>query len=254
VVPEPQLAPYRVKRLLGQGGFGAVFEAERIADGQLVAIKVARSDNASAGDSLMREATALSAVGLPHVPAVYDAGKLPDGSVYVVMEFVRAPILGDRMAMLDGPMPMDEFARDALAMLAVIEAAHDKGLVHCDLKPENVFVDDSFGAKLFDFGRAQRLPCRGAERRRRVGSSQGQRRWKGDCHLFFQRRRFHVAERGPTNQRGSRRPSRSQLASASVERRDDRSIRRQEGRDDRQLRRLRLVHRHGPGLTPGRRG
>jgi tetratricopeptide (TPR) repeat protein len=152
VVPEPDLEPYRVKGLLGQGGFGAVFRAERISDGQLVAIKVARADNASAGESLLREAAALAAVGAPHVPTLFETGKLADGSVYAVMEFVRAATLADRLAELPGPMPVEEFGRHALALLAIIEAAHARGLVHCDLKPENVFVDDAFGAKLFDFG------------------------------------------------------------------------------------------------------
>src|SRR5262245_34839038 len=77
-------------------------------------------------------------------------------SSYLWKKCVNAPILADRLAALDGPMGLDEFARHALAMLVLIEAAHAKGLVHCDLKPENVFIDDSFGAKLFDFGLVRR--------------------------------------------------------------------------------------------------
>ena len=124
----PNLPVFRVRRTLGQGGFGAVFLAERISDGQPVAIKVARADNAAAGESLMREAEALSAVGVPHVPAVYERGVLDDGSVYVVMEFVQAPLLADRLTALAGPMPLDEFARDALAILTAVETAHGRGL------------------------------------------------------------------------------------------------------------------------------
>jgi tetratricopeptide (TPR) repeat protein len=157
VVPNPDLPAFRVKKLLGQGGFGAVFLAERVSDGQPAAIKVARSDNTSAGDSLIREAEALIAVGVPHVPAVYDSGRLPDGSVYVVMDFVKAPILADVMTELDGPMPLEDFAKAALAILGVMEIAHDKKLLHCDLKPENVFVHESFGAKLFDFGLVRKI-------------------------------------------------------------------------------------------------
>jgi tetratricopeptide (TPR) repeat protein len=163
VVPDPQLPAFRVKRLLGQGGFGAVFQAERVSDGHVVAIKVARADNASAGDSLVREAAALEAVGPPHVPAVYDRGKLPDGSVYVVMDFVKAPILADVMTALDGPMPLEDFARAAVPILEVMEVAHGKGLVHCDLKPENVFIDPSFGAKLFDFGLVRSVGAKAVE-------------------------------------------------------------------------------------------
>jgi tetratricopeptide (TPR) repeat protein len=157
VVPTPVLPTFQVRRTLGQGGFGAVFLADRSSDGQPVAIKVARADNITAGESLLREVAALSAIGVPHVPAVFEHGEMEDGSVYVVMEFVRAQILADRLAELDGPMTLDEFARDALAILSVIETAHGRGFVHCDLKPENIFVDDKFGAKLFDFGLVRSL-------------------------------------------------------------------------------------------------
>src|SRR5450432_2147012 len=92
-VAPPDVLGFRVKRLLGQGGFGAVFEATRVVDGQPCAIKVARADNASAGESLAREAEALVLVGPPGVPDVFDAGMLLDGSAYVVMELVEAPVL-----------------------------------------------------------------------------------------------------------------------------------------------------------------
>src|SRR5882672_4387096 len=163
VVPTPDLPAFRVSKLLGQGGFGAVFMAERVSDGQPCAIKVARADNATAGDSLVREADALRAVGVPHVPAVYDSGRLPEGAVYVVMDFVKAPILADVMAELPGPMALEDFAAAALPILAVMEVAHGKNLVHCDLKPENVFVDPSFGAKLFDFGLVRTIGARPVE-------------------------------------------------------------------------------------------
>src|SRR5947208_2137381 len=104
VVAPPDLPIFRVRKTLGQGGFGAVFLAERISDGQLVAIKVARADNASAGESLMREAYALSAIGPPHVPAVYEKGLLNDGAAYVVMEFVKAPLLTGRLTGRAAPL------------------------------------------------------------------------------------------------------------------------------------------------------
>ncbi len=152
VVPAPHLQAFRVRKTLGQGGFGAVFLAERVPDGELVAIKVARADNPTAGEALLREADALAAVGVPHVPAVFARGVLDNGSAYVVMEFVQAEVLSERLAALPGGMDLEEFSRHALAILGVIEIAHGRGLVHCDLKPENVFIDPVFGAKLFDFG------------------------------------------------------------------------------------------------------
>ncbi len=157
VVSPPDLPAFRVVKTLGQGGFGAVFLAQRVSDGQPVAIKVARADNTSAGEALLREADALAAVGVPHVPAVFDRGLLPNGSAYVVMEFVKAEVLSERLAALEGPMEIDEFSRHALAILSIIEIAHGRGLAHCDLKPENVFIDETLGAKLFDFGLVRKL-------------------------------------------------------------------------------------------------
>jgi tetratricopeptide (TPR) repeat protein len=148
----PDLAKYHVVRTLGVGGFGAVYLAESVPEGEPVAIKVARADNAVATEALLREADALWAVGPPHVPAVYTRGHLGDRSAYVVMELVRAPVLAEVLSGLPGPMDLEEFARVALAILAVVEATHTRDLVHCDLKPENVFIDATFGAKLFDFG------------------------------------------------------------------------------------------------------
>ena len=157
VVPPPDLPAFRVVKTLGQGGFGAVFLAQRVSDTQPVAIKVARADNAAAGEALLREADALAAVGVPHVPAVFDRGVLPNGSAYVVMEFVKAEVLSERLAALEGTMGVDEFSHHALAILSVVEIAHGRGLVHCDLKPENVFIDETMGAKLFDFGLVRKL-------------------------------------------------------------------------------------------------
>jgi eukaryotic-like serine/threonine-protein kinase len=157
IVPTPELPAFRVRKTLGQGGFGAVFLAERVPEGEPVAIKVARADNASASEALLREADALFAIGPPHVPAVYARGHLDDGSAYLVLEFVQAPVLADRLAELPGPMDLDEISRHALALLDVVEAAHARDLVHCDLKPENVFIDPAFGAKLFDFGLVRKV-------------------------------------------------------------------------------------------------
>ena len=151
-VAPPELPRLQVRRTLGQGGFGAVFLAESVPDGEAVAIKVARADNPASSEALLREAAALATVGPPHVPVVYAHGLLGDRSAYIVMDLVKAPVLADLLAKLPGPMDIEEFARIAFAILTVVEATHAHELVHCDLKPENVFVDPAFGAKLFDFG------------------------------------------------------------------------------------------------------
>ncbi|MBC8133842.1 MAG: serine/threonine protein kinase, partial [Deltaproteobacteria bacterium] len=156
-VPRPELPGYTVQSLLGLGGFGAAFRAQRTADGVPVAIKVSRADQYSASDRLLLEAEALRAIGAPFVPTVYDVGRLSDGAAYMVMEFVRAPTLAVHLVDAAGPLTPEDFARYAVALVDLVAVAHDKGFVHCDLKPENVFVSsdpgrDGYVAKLFDFG------------------------------------------------------------------------------------------------------
>jgi len=153
--PPPMTAPhipgYILGRLLGQGGFGAVFKGERLSDHRSVALKIARPDNATAGESLLREVAALSAVGPPAVPEVFEQSALADDTRWVAMELVDAPTLAERMTAVE-PIAGADFQKLALHILAPIEAAHQRGLVHCDLKPENIFVCGDLGTRLFDFG------------------------------------------------------------------------------------------------------
>ena len=161
-IAAPELEDYVVSGLLGLGGFGAVFRAKRRSDGVDVAIKVARADQFTASDRLILEADALRAIGAPQVPEVYEVGRLPDGAAYMVLEFVKAPLLAGELAGALGPLSGERFRQIAPALVALVASAHQKGFVHCDLKPENVFVSlDSaktgFLAKLFDFGLVRRL-------------------------------------------------------------------------------------------------
>src|ERR1700690_3407967 len=90
-IDPPDVAGYTLSQLLGVGGFGAVFRAERRSDGADVAIKVARLDQISASGRLRLEAEALRALGPPHVPAVFEVGALASGAAFMVLEFVKAP-------------------------------------------------------------------------------------------------------------------------------------------------------------------
>ncbi|WP_437660978.1 serine/threonine-protein kinase [Sorangium sp. So ce1182] len=156
----PHFPGYRTLGILGQGGFGIVFEAEPEGGGATVAVKLARAERLGAGGRLRREVEALLAVGTPHVPAVHAWGTLDDGSPYAVLERVAAPTLAARLALRPAPRA-EEAARLGLATLASLEGVHARGYVHCDLKPENIFVDGAGKATLIDLGIARVVGRRG---------------------------------------------------------------------------------------------
>src|SRR5262249_50292496 len=140
-------------------GFGTVFSATREPSGERVAIKVARLDVPVASQRLAYEADALHAIGPPHVPAVLASGTLADGAPYLVLEFLPMPTLASRLAELGRPIALDEFATYARSILIALEAAHERGFVHRDIKPDNIFIADAPPiAKLVDFGIVKALP------------------------------------------------------------------------------------------------
>ncbi|WP_437733882.1 serine/threonine-protein kinase [Sorangium sp. So ce1335] len=138
----PTVAGYRVTRLAGVGGFGAVFAAEPEGGGRAVAIKVARADREDARARLVEEMRALHDIGPPHVPAVYASGQLASGQPYFVMEYLDAPTLADRMIApgVACPVPPREACALARAALRALDEIHARGYVHRDIKPENIFV------------------------------------------------------------------------------------------------------------------
>ena len=135
-----------------------MYAAERTHDHAHVAIKLAARGNPRAIESLEREEAALRAIGAPHVPEVYDFGQVAEGA-YVAMERIESVTLADRMLELAGPAPLEVFSSLAQAILTPLEAVHEHGFVHCDLKPENIFVLAS-GARLIDFGLARPVAAR----------------------------------------------------------------------------------------------
>src|SRR5437899_5458099 len=163
----PDLPGYRIERLLGRGGFGVVFSAVD-ASGRRVALKVATPGDATAAAQLVREETALRAVGPSVAPGVLGSGNLPVGSPYVVLELLEPPTLAQRLRELAGPMQLAEFAARATALCDAVSAVHSSGYLHLDLKPENVFLAPA-AVRLVDFGLAR--PVR--ERQDRAGAFAG---------------------------------------------------------------------------------
>lgn len=149
---------YRIKALLGQGGMGAVYEAEHVAIGRVVAVKVLHPKHAQQAEAVARlrhEARVAGSIGHPNICETYDLGRLDDGSPYLVMERLVGETLDQRIKR-DGALPERDIVDVMLQVLSALGAAHDKGIIHRDLKPENVFLMRRAGspavAKLLDFG------------------------------------------------------------------------------------------------------
>ena len=149
---------YRLVRLLGEGGMGSVYEAQHEIIGRRCAVKFLHPEiarNAEVVKRFVREAQAASAIGHPGIIDIYDVGTTPDGAPYLVMEFLDgrplASYLGGGRRL--PPVQAVELIAQALAALA---AAHRRGVVHRDLKPDNLYVVERPGmpsaVKLLDFG------------------------------------------------------------------------------------------------------
>jgi predicted Ser/Thr protein kinase len=150
---------YRIERMLGRGGMGEVYLAENTALGRKVAIKVVRADAGDDGpdsELLARfrgEARAAAAIGHPGIIDVLDLGATDDGVDFIVMEYLDGESLRDRIDRL-GRLGVSEVARIGGEMLEALAAAHDAGVVHRDLKPDNIFLVARPVAvtKILDFG------------------------------------------------------------------------------------------------------
>jgi len=149
---------YRVGRMLGRGGMGAVYEAENLALGKRVALKFLDAQAAQDTDGVqrfMREARAASTIESAHIVQVFDVGEVDDGRPYLVMELLRGETLSARLQR-EGRLSPTETVHLAVQMLRGLHRAHEHGIVHRDLKPENVFLVETDGdpvfVKIVDFG------------------------------------------------------------------------------------------------------
>jgi predicted Ser/Thr protein kinase len=148
---------YRVQRLLGKGGMGAVYLADDEVLGELVALKVISSafasDEAAMIARFRREAAAARKVSSPSVIRIHDLGEARPGLLYLSMEYFAGRTLAELIAQR-GLVPIKD-VQDILGQVATgLEAAHQAGVIHRDLKPSNVLVGERGAVKLIDFGLA----------------------------------------------------------------------------------------------------
>src|SRR5512140_742225 len=164
-----QLGSFRRGKRLGGGGMGAVYLGRQIFIGSKVAVKVLHPHLAKVPELVERfqaEALAANLIGHENIVSIFDLARAPDGTPYLVMEYLEGMPLSE---LCRWPVP-ERVAFPILAQVCdALEAAHERGVVHQDLKPENIFLARSHHqehfVKLLDFGIAQLLdPPPGSQR------------------------------------------------------------------------------------------
>jgi eukaryotic-like serine/threonine-protein kinase len=150
---------YRILRKIGEGGIGAVFEAEHLDLDRRVALKVVSAEHAISSDYAARfrkEARALSRLSHPNLVALHDFGQAADGRLFCAMEMLEGETL-DQVIAREAPLGWQRALPIAMQAARALKVAHQAGLVHRDLKPSNLFVCTDGTVKLLDFGLAKTL-------------------------------------------------------------------------------------------------
>jgi serine/threonine-protein kinase len=150
---------YRIVKMIGEGGMGAVYSGENTRINRRVAIKVlhaAYTGNQEVMQRFEREAQAAGRIGNDHILEVLDLGQLPDGDHFIIMEFLDGEPLSNRIKNRGRMMPRD-VAPVIRQVLEGLGAAHGAGIIHRDLKPDNIFIlREKAGVpdyvKIIDFG------------------------------------------------------------------------------------------------------
>jgi serine/threonine-protein kinase len=151
-----KVGPYQIRRELGRGGMGVVYEALDTALGRAVALKVLPLQRERGREALKRfvlEARTLAKLDHPNITAIYSHGRCGD-LVYLASQLVRGVTLGG-IVEKDGPLGWRRALSVARDIAAALAAAHAAGVLHRDIKSDNVMVDDSGRVKLVDFGIAR---------------------------------------------------------------------------------------------------
>jgi tetratricopeptide (TPR) repeat protein len=169
------ISHYRIVEKLGQGGMGVVYSADDLTLRRRVAIKFCSStrDDPRMRRSLLDEARAASTLSHPNIAQIFDFGETPEGEPYIVMEFVGGCDLAQRAA--EGPLDPAETVRVVKKVAEALAQAHAKGIVHRDIKPGNIRVNEQGDVKVLDFGIAKYRPAvEGGEHETVTRSTEGQ--------------------------------------------------------------------------------
>src|SRR4051812_25394735 len=149
---------YRLDAQIGAGGMSTVYRAFDLTLERPVAVKIMHREIASDSDQLerfRREAKAVARLGHSHIVGVIDAGE-EDGRPYIVLEYVEGETLKSRIRRM-GRLPIDEAVAYSIEIARALGCAHANDIVHRDIKPQNVLIDNEGSAKVTDFGIARSL-------------------------------------------------------------------------------------------------
>src|SRR5689334_11731475 len=152
---------YEFKECVGTGGFGQVYRAHQPSVGREVAVKVILPQYANQPDFIRRfevEAQLIAHLEHPHIVPLYDYWRDPEGA-YLVMRWLKASL---RAAIQHGPWSVEAASRLLDEIAGALSVAHREGIIHRDIKPDNILLDEDENAYLADFGIAKDLNANGS--------------------------------------------------------------------------------------------
>jgi serine/threonine protein kinase len=157
-VPQFIAGRFRIECEIGTGGMGTVYRATHLGLERPVAVKIIRSEFATDPDvteRFLREARTMARLRHQHAAMIFDAGSLPDGRHFIIMEYVEGVTLSAALAR-EGQFSPERAVKIAVEICDVLEEAHRLGIVHRDLKPSNIMLSEH-GVRVLDFGVAKVL-------------------------------------------------------------------------------------------------
>ncbi len=149
---------YEILSKLGEGGMGSVYRARHRLLGRVDAVKMLRPDaaNAEAARRFLREAKLAASINHPNAVVIHDFGEAESGVAFLAMEYIPGQPLS-KLLQKQGPLPPAQAVAVARQIAAALDAAHQLGVVHRDLKPDNIMVMDGDRVKVVDFGIAKAM-------------------------------------------------------------------------------------------------
>lgn len=157
---QPLLVNYEVQSFIARGAMGAVYRAYQPSLGRMVAIKilpaVLNSEDGQYGRRFIHEAQVMGSLSHPGIVSVHEAGALKEGTLYYVMEYVQGSDLGKALE-AQGRLEPERVLNLGMKICEALHLAHQRGIIHCDIKPANLMLTESGQVKIADFGLARTL-------------------------------------------------------------------------------------------------